>query len=69
MVLIPMLIVMMTDDPNSSVFSNIVVNTLIILVILGKMITVLEKRKGNKRYAPDIGAVIGLSILFKQRRS
>ncbi|MDL4842388.1 histidine kinase [Aquibacillus rhizosphaerae] len=64
LIVIPISIVLMTDDPFRSIFSNLVISLAIILVILGKSITVVEKRKESKRFAPDIGAIIGLSIVL-----
>jgi hypothetical protein len=65
LIVIPTSVVLMSDDVTfSSTFSNIIISTAIILFILGKMITISEKRKGNKSFAPDIGAVIGLFIVL-----
>ena len=61
LVVIPTIIVLITDIPFSSTFSRTVLIVAIILVILGKMITIIEKRKHTKSFAPDIGIVIGLS--------
>ncbi|WP_026909111.1 hypothetical protein [Paucisalibacillus globulus] len=62
LVIIPTIIVLITDIPFSSTFSRSVLSAAIILVILGKMITIIEKRKHTKSFAPDVGIVIGLSI-------
>lgn len=64
LIVIPISIVLMTDVPFHSIFSHTVLNAAIILVILGKMITIFEKRKESKSYAPDLGAIIGLSIVL-----
>ncbi|WP_245840058.1 hypothetical protein [Sutcliffiella horikoshii] len=44
--------------------SNILISIAILLVILGKLISVFEKKKENGRYAVDIGAIIGLAIVL-----
>ncbi|WP_239094247.1 histidine kinase [Bacillus sp. B15-48] len=63
-----MSIVLMSDDVTfSSTFSHSIISTAFVLVILGKMITVQEKRKDNKRFASDIGIMIGLSIVLVTR--
>ncbi|MBM4763718.1 histidine kinase [Bacillus sp. B15-48] len=65
---VPMSIVLMSDDVTfSSTFSHSIISTAFVLVILGKMITVQEKRKDNKRFASDIGIMIGLSIVLVTR--
>ncbi|MBD8071082.1 histidine kinase [Bacillus sp. PS06] len=65
LIIIPTIVVLISDDVTfNSTISNIVINTAIILVILGKMITIFEKKKGNKSFVPDIGAVIGLFIVL-----
>jgi len=35
-----------------------------ILVILGKIITIFDKRKETKNIAPDIGIIIGLLMVL-----
>ncbi|WP_249872505.1 histidine kinase [Oceanobacillus saliphilus] len=47
--------------------SNTSINTAILLVILGKIITIYEKKKENKSLAPDIGIIIGVSIVLVTR--
>ncbi|KGA95943.1 histidine kinase [Alkalihalobacillus alcalophilus ATCC 27647 = CGMCC 1.3604] len=61
---IPISIALMSDTTFSSTFSQIVISTATFLVILGKFITVFQKRKENKRFAGDIGAIIGLFIVI-----
>jgi uncharacterized integral membrane protein len=63
LILIPILIVAMSDVSFNSTFSNTVISIALISVILGKTITILQKRKENKSSASDIGAVIGLCII------
>lgn len=61
---VPTLLVITSDDPYSSTFSNIVIALAFGLVILGKLIAVYEKRKENRRFSVDIGTIIGLSIAW-----
>ncbi|WP_078427482.1 histidine kinase [Alkalihalobacterium alkalinitrilicum] len=68
LIVIPTSVVLMSEDVTfSATLSNTVISSAIILVILGKMITILEKRKVNKSFVPDIGAVIGLFIVLVLR--
>lgn len=64
LIAIPTLIVLISDATFSSTFSHTIISVAIIFVILGKMITVLEKRKKHQSVAPDIGIIIGLFIVF-----
>lgn len=65
---VPTAIVVLTDDVTfSSTFSQTLISTAIILVILGKGITVFKKRNENKNFPADIGAIIGLSIVLLAR--
>ena len=62
---IPISIVLMSDNVTySSTFSNVVITMALVLVILGKMIDIYEKKKESKSYATDIGIIIGLSIVL-----
>ncbi|KHF39252.1 hypothetical protein [Halalkalibacter okhensis] len=65
---IPISIVLMSDEVTfSSTFSHTVISTAMVLVILGKMITVFEKRNKKKSFASDIGMIIGISIVLVLR--
>lgn len=64
LIVIPILIVFISDIPFSSTFSNTVISTSIVLVILGILITVFQKSKENKIIVGEIGAIIGLSIVL-----
>lgn len=64
LIVIPIAIVLMSDVPFSSTFSHTIISTAIILLILGKMITLFEKKKENKSFAPDTGIIIGLSVVL-----
>lgn len=64
LIIIPIFKVIITDVPLSSFFSHSVISTAILLVIIGKMITIFEKRKESKRFAQDIGVIIGLSLVL-----
>lgn len=62
---IPISIVLMSDNVTySSTFSNVVITMALVLVILGKMIDIYEKKKESKSYTTDIGIIIGLSIVL-----
>ncbi|ART75366.1 histidine kinase [Sutcliffiella horikoshii] len=64
LIVIPTMYVFIADTYFSSVTSNILISIAILLVILGKLISVFEKKKENGRYAVDIGAIIGLAIVL-----
>ncbi|MGD6779936.1 histidine kinase [Sutcliffiella horikoshii] len=64
LIVIPTMYVFIADTYFSSVTSNILISIAILLVILGKFISVFEKKKENSRYAVDIGAIIGLAIVL-----
>lgn len=64
LIVIPTLIVFMSDLPFSSTFSSTVISIAIILMNLGILLTVFQKRKENKNIAGEIGAIIGLSIVL-----
>ncbi|MCK0470543.1 histidine kinase [Halalkalibacter sp. APA_J-10(15)] len=64
-IIIPISVVLISDHSTfSSAFSHTVISIAILLVILGKVVTILEKRKGNRSFVPDVGAVIGLSMVL-----
>lgn len=64
LIVIPTIYVLISDISFSSVTSNILISTSLLLVILGKLISVMDKKKVNRSYAVDIGAITGLSIVF-----
>ena len=65
---IPTSIVLISEDVTfSSKFSNTIISTALGLVIIGKSITLYQKRKDNKSFAPDIGVIIGLAIVLVTR--
>ncbi|UAL48205.1 histidine kinase [Sutcliffiella horikoshii] len=64
LIVIPTMYVFIFDTGFSSLTSNILISIAILLVILGKLISVIEKKKENRSYAVDIGAIIGLSIVL-----
>ncbi|MGD6993265.1 histidine kinase [Sutcliffiella horikoshii] len=64
LIVIPTMYVFIADTYFSSVTSNILISIAILLVILGKLISVFKKKKENGRYAVDIGAIIGLAIVL-----
>lgn len=51
----------------SSAFSNIIISTAIVLVILGKMLNIYIKRKENKSFVSDVGVIIGIFIVLVAR--
>ncbi len=67
LIVIPTIIVLVSDVTFTATFSSTVIVISIVLVILGKLITVFQKRKENKSFAVDIGALIGLSIVITLR--
>lgn len=64
LIVIPTMYVIISDTSFSSVTSNVLIFLAIMLVILGKLITLLDKKKENRSYAIDMGAIIGLSIVL-----
>ncbi|WP_404461161.1 histidine kinase [Sutcliffiella horikoshii] len=64
LIVIPTMYVFIFDIGFSSLTSNILISIAILLVILGKLISVIEKKKENRSYAVDFGAIIGLSIVL-----
>ncbi|MBK1812174.1 hypothetical protein JHL18_16245 [Clostridium sp. YIM B02505] len=63
-ILIPASIVMITNNPFSSTFSKISIGIAIFLVIIGKVLSMLKKDKGDKSISIDIGIIIGMLIVF-----
>ncbi|WP_404431357.1 histidine kinase [Sutcliffiella horikoshii] len=64
LIVIPTIYVIISDTSFSSVTSNILISIAILLVIFGKLISVMDKKKENRSYAVDIGAIIGLLTVF-----
>ncbi|WP_404448565.1 histidine kinase [Sutcliffiella horikoshii] len=64
LIVIPTMYVIISDTSFSSVASNVLIFIAILLVILGKLISLLDKKKENRSYAVDMGAIIGLSIVL-----
>lgn len=64
LILIPTSIVLIADVSFNSLFSYIVISISLILVMMGKTITVFEKRKEGKKTSTDMGAIIGLTIVL-----
>lgn len=65
-ILIPISIVLITDVPFSSAFTNISIGISYIFVIIGKTLTILNKKKGDKDLPVDIGILIGILTAFIQ---
>lgn len=61
-ILIPVSIVLVTDVPFSSAFSKTSISVAIIFVMIGKTLTILNKKKGDKSIPVDIGILIGMLI-------
>lgn len=66
MVLVPIFIVLITDVHFSSGSSNISTVAAYIFVIIGKILTILNKKKGDKERPVDIGILTGILIAFIQ---
>lgn len=64
LIVIPTMMVIVTDVPFSSVFSNSVISTSIILLIIGQSMTIDENRKQAKNVAPNIGIIIALTLVL-----
>ncbi|WP_010093860.1 hypothetical protein [Ornithinibacillus scapharcae] len=47
---------------NHSLLSKILISVPFVLVIIGKMISIWEKKAGNKSFSGDIGINIGLIL-------
>jgi len=67
LIVIPIMYVIISDTSFSSLTSNILISIAILLVVLGKVISVMDKKKEKRSYAADLGAIIGLSIVFTLR--
>lgn len=63
-IIIPIVIVLMSDVTFSPTLSHTMISTSIVFLILGKMITLFEKKSKNKSHALDVGAIIGLAIVL-----
>ncbi|MCY6354832.1 hypothetical protein [Clostridium sp. ZS2-4] len=63
-ILIPIYIVLITDVHFSASFSKISIGIALIFVIIGKLITLIKKKKGDKSIPGDIGIIIGILIVF-----
>ncbi|WP_223701622.1 histidine kinase [Sutcliffiella deserti] len=61
---IPTMLAIASGSTFSSTVSNIIISSAIVLVVLGKLLTVHEKRKDNKIFSGDIGVIIGLSLVL-----
>lgn len=65
--LIPAAIVIITDVPFSSSSSKTFICTALGFIIMGKLLTLLKKNKGDKSIPVDIGVIIGILIAFISR--
>lgn len=65
-ILIPISIVLITDVPFSSTFTNISIGVSYIFVIIGKILTILNKKKGDKDLPVDVAILIGILTAFIQ---
>jgi hypothetical protein len=63
-ILIPTCIVLATEITFSSSFSQIALCISLALFILGKILIVIKKDKGEKSILGDIGVIVGLIIVF-----
>lgn len=61
---IPISIVLITYIPFSASFSKISIGIALILVITGKIFTLIKKEKEDKSIPIDIGIIIGILIVF-----
>jgi len=65
--LIPAAIAIVTDVPFSSASSKIFICTALGFIIMGKLLTLLKKNRGDKSIPIDIGVLIGILIAFIAR--
>lgn len=63
-ILASIFIVLVKDVALDVTLGRTLVSIALILVIIGKLLTVLEKRKANLRISADIGIVIGLLVVL-----
>jgi cation transport ATPase len=63
-VLIPIFIVLITDVPFSSSFSQISTSMAFVFVIAGKLITAFKKKLKDENISVDISIIIGILIAF-----
>lgn len=62
--IVPISIVMITGNAFNSYQSKIFINIALICIILGKAITLKDKKKGDKTIQRDIGVIIALLIVL-----
>jgi len=55
---------LVTEITFSSFFSKIVISTALILIIVGKVVTIIKKGKKDKSISKDIGIIIGTLIVL-----
>ncbi|MFD2043423.1 histidine kinase [Ornithinibacillus salinisoli] len=64
LVLVPIFIMLVSDVTFSESLRDTVVGSALALIIVGKVLTIIEKKKEKKRIAGDIGIVIGIFIVL-----
>lgn len=63
-VLIPIFIVLITDIHFSSNFSKISIGVAFVFVLIGKLLSLIRKKKGDKSIPADVGLIIGIGAAF-----
>lgn len=63
-ILIPISIALGTGFIFSSSFSKISIGIAIVFIMIGKLLAILNKNKGDKSIHVDIGILIGILIVF-----
>ena len=63
-VMIPICIVLVTDKPFTSFQSEMFTLGALLSIIIGKLVTVIDKRRNNEKLAKDIGILLGLVIVL-----
>ena len=66
-IIIPVIIVFVTDTPFNSYFSKIVIGTAGIFIIIGKLFVIINKKKENKSISGDIGILTGITLALIER--
>ncbi|GKX66747.1 hypothetical protein [Inconstantimicrobium mannanitabidum] len=63
-ILIPISIALIADIHFSSNFSRASIGVAFVFVLVGKLLSLIKKKKGDKSIPADVGLIIGITIAF-----
>ncbi|MFD1851503.1 histidine kinase [Oceanobacillus bengalensis] len=66
-ILLPTSYVFITNTPIHDLYRKIMISSAILFIILGNLITIIEKQKEKKRIVGDVSIIIALFIVFISR--